>query len=149
MKRFLHVVGVLALTSFAMSAPAAGCCCSGGCQGGMGQGKGMMMGRGMGGGCCRAGQEMAPTAAGEKPKGDSAAKRHPLRGVIVAVHADTSELRVKHEAIPGVMRAMTMMFKVDPATIQTAKAGQTITAQMSREDGNWWLHDVKVVSEAR
>jgi hypothetical protein len=39
------------------------------------------------------------------------AKRHPLRGVITAVHAERSALMVKHEQIPGVMRAMTMLFR--------------------------------------
>lgn len=139
MKRFLCVLGFLALGPIALSAGSDNNC---------------------GRGCCKAnaaccGQMMAalePAATGKAPdsaKPDASAKRHPLRGVIVAVHADTSELRVKHEAIPGVMRAMTMMFKVEPGTLKSVQAGQTITAQMSREDGAWWLHDVKVVASAR
>lgn len=73
-------------------------------------------------------------------------KRHPLRGVITAVHADRSSLMVKHEEIPGVMRAMTMLFKVEPATLKSAQKGQTITAIMSRQGDEWWLHDVKTVA---
>ncbi len=73
------------------------------------------------------------------------AKRHPLRGVIISVHAPESALTVKHEEVPGVMRAMTMVFKVEPETLKRVQKGQTITAQMSRENNTWWLHDVKVV----
>lgn len=137
MKAALRLVGWLALTPFALGAPGKNCGC--GCC----QGKEVC--------CCRSGDAVTPAAAksADSAKPGTAAKRHPLRGIIVAVHADTSELRVKHEEIPGVMRAMTMMFKVDPATLKQVKAGQAITGQMSREDGSWWLHDVKVVTEGR
>lgn len=83
--------------------------------------------------------------AADAKKSAAPARRHPLRGVIVAVDADRSVLTVKHEAIPGVMRAMTMLFRVDAATIKTAKPGQAITAMMSRESDEWWLHEVKPV----
>ena len=79
-------------------------------------------------------------------KSDATAKQHPLRGVITAVDAERSSLMVKHEEIPGVMRAMTMLFRVDEATLKSAQKGQTITAKMSREGDEWRLHDVKVVS---
>lgn len=72
-------------------------------------------------------------------------KRHPLRGVITAVLAEKSALMVRHEQIPGVMRAMTMMFKVEPQTLPSVRQGDAITAQMSREGDDWWLRDVKVV----
>lgn len=86
-------------------------------------------------------------AAADAPKAPAAekaaAKRHPLRGVITRVDAEKSTLMVKHEEIPGVMRAMTMMFKVDPQVATAAKVGQTITAQMSRVNNEWRLDDVK------
>ena len=74
------------------------------------------------------------------------AKRHPLRGVITAVDVERSALMVKHEEIPGVMRAMTMLFKVDNATLKSVQKGQTITAMMSRQGDEWWLHDLKTVA---
>lgn len=73
----------------------------------------------------------------------AAPKKHPLRGVITGIMADRSALLVKHEAIPGVMRAMTMMFRVDPATLAAAKEGQAITGLMSRQGDAWVLEDVK------
>jgi Cu/Ag efflux protein CusF len=79
-------------------------------------------------------------------KATETSRRVPLRGVITAVLQDRSALMVKHEAIPGVMRAMTMLFRVDEATLKSAKQGQAITAMMSRQGDEWWLHDVKTVA---
>jgi Cu/Ag efflux protein CusF len=50
---------------------------------------------------------------------------------------------VKHEAIPGYMPAMTMLFKVDAATLQAAAKGQAITGTLVERDGEFWLEDVK------
>jgi Cu/Ag efflux protein CusF len=79
------------------------------------------------------------------PAGSSqtAGKKHPLRGVITGLMPERSALLVKHEAIPGVMRAMTMMFRVDAATLAAAKEGQAITGLMSRQGDTWVLEDVK------
>ena len=77
------------------------------------------------------------------------AKRHPLKGVVTGVDANLSAIRVKHEEIPGVMRAMTMLFKVDAATLKAVKTGDAITALMNREEGEWRLHEVKIVSAAK
>lgn len=73
----------------------------------------------------------------------AAVKRHPLRGVITAVDAEKSALRVKHEAIPGVMGAMTMQFKVDATALKSFKAGDAITALMSRQGNAWVLEEIK------
>jgi Cu/Ag efflux protein CusF len=87
----------------------------------------------------------AVTAADAKPaeKSGEAAKRHPLRGVITSVIAEQSAFMVKHEEIPGVMRAMTMMFKVDEPTLKAFKPGDTITGLMSRQGRNWIIEEVK------
>ena len=87
---------------------------------------------------------LAARAADSKPAEKSAAvQRHPLRGVITTVVADKSAFMVKHEDIPGVMRAMTMMFKVDDATLKAFKQGDAITGMMSRQAGGWVLEEVK------
>jgi Cu/Ag efflux protein CusF len=78
-------------------------------------------------------------------KATDAVKRHPLKGVIAAVDAGKSALMVKHEEIPGVMRAMTMQFKVDAATLKSARKGQAITGLMSRQGSDWVLEEVKFV----
>ena len=94
-----------------------------------------------------------PLVAADKPATDTKAsepvKRHPLKGVVTGILADRSALLVKHEAIPGVMRAMTMMFKVDAATLKNAKEGQAITGLMSRQGDAWVLEEVKVVADKK
>lgn len=85
--------------------------------------------------------------AAEKSAGAPAAgQRHPLRGVITAVLPAQSAFMIKHEAIPGVMRAMTMMFKVDEATLKAFKTGDAITGLMSRQDRYWVLEEVKAAT---
>jgi Cu/Ag efflux protein CusF len=94
---------------------------------------------------CRQGTEI-----GCGPEGRLATDAHPdkapryvLKGVIVAVQADQSALLVKHEAIPGLMPAMTMLFKVDAATLKAAVKGQRFTATLVQRDDDFWLEDVK------
>lgn len=80
--------------------------------------------------------------AGTEPQSPPA--RHPIKGVIVAVRADKQALLVKHEEIPGVMRAMTMLLKTDPTTIGRVAKGQAITGLLSRRDDGWWIESIKV-----
>jgi Cu/Ag efflux protein CusF len=86
-----------------------------------------------------------PPAAAEAP---AAPKRHPLRGVITSVIADKSAFMVKHEEIPGVMRAMTMLFKVDEATFKAFKVGDALTGLMFRQGNTWVLEEVKPAAAA-
>lgn len=86
--------------------------------------------------------------AAETKPAEKADARHPLRGVITSVRAEDSAFMVKHEEIPGVMRAMTMMFKVDAATLKAFKAGDAITGLMSRQGRNWVLEEVKPATPA-
>ena len=91
--------------------------------------------------CCRteaAADQPAPPA--ETPAA------HPVKGVIMGIMADRGALLVKHEEVPGVMRAMTMMFKVDPAVLEKVKREDHIQAKMQRRADGWWLLDVQVVT---
>lgn len=74
-----------------------------------------------------------------------AAERHPLKGVVVEVLADKSALLVKHEEIPGVMKAMTMLLKVDAGTLTSPAAtkGTAITGLLVRKTDGWWLEKVE------
>lgn len=73
-------------------------------------------------------------------------KAHPLKGVIMGIMTDKTALLVKHEEVPRVMRAMTMMFKVEPAVLEKVKRGDAIKGLMSRRADGWWLHEVEVLS---
>ena len=63
----------------------------------------------------------------------------------MAILPEKSALLVKHEDIPGVMRAMTMLLKVDAATLAAAKKDQAIAATLVRKDDGWWLENVRPV----
>lgn len=82
------------------------------------------------------------TAAADTPQ------RHPLKGVVVSVLADQSALLVKHEKIPGVMKAMTMLLKVDADTLKSPVATKdaAITGLLVRKTDGWWLDAVKAVA---
>ena len=97
--------------------------------------------------CCCNTDDATPAATAAESKIEhpesKIPQRYALRGVVVAVDADKSALRVKHEEIPGFMRAMTMQFKVDAPTLAAAKVGAALTGQMSRQGKNWVLEAVK------
>lgn len=82
------------------------------------------------------------------PAGQSAAAPvpaeagHAMRGVVVDLLPDQSALMVKHEDMPGFMRAMTMAFKVEPDVLKTATKGQTIEAVAFKRGSEFWLRDV-------
>lgn len=95
--------------------------------------------------CCK-GKEVCCCHADEKAAEAPAPKLHPLTGVVVDVLAERSSLVVKHDEVPGVMRAMTMMFRVDAETLARVKQGDAIKGQMGRDaDNKWILRDVQVV----
>lgn len=100
--------------------------------------------------CCAAPAAPATptTSASVAATGASAAAGHPLRGVIVAVLPEKSALLVKHDEIPGVMSAMTMLLKVDAATLAAAKKDTAITATLIKKSDGWWLENVAAAPES-
>lgn len=59
------------------------------------------------------------------------AKEYQLKGQILDVKADTKEVLVRHEDIPGFMPAMTMPYKVEDGTLLSGKEpGDLITATL-------------------
>jgi len=79
-----------------------------------------------------------PAKPGDQPA------RNPLKGVILDIRHDRGALVVKHEEIPGVMRAMTMLLKVDEATLKAAKKDQAVTGLLTRKADGWWLEEAKL-----
>ncbi|AOS43520.1 Nickel uptake substrate-specific transmembrane region [Lacunisphaera limnophila] len=77
------------------------------------------------------------------------APAHPVKGVIMGIMTEKTALLVKHEEVPGVMRAMTMMFKVDPAVLTRVKRTDAIRGKMQRRPDGWWLLDVEVLPPAK
>lgn len=93
--------------------------------------------------CCCHADEAATAAA-------PAAGFHALTGVVTNVLAERQALMVKHDEIPGVMKAMTMMFLVEPEVLASVKKGDAIKAHMGRDENNKWiLRHVQVVPPAK
>jgi len=87
-----------------------------------------------GAGCSRA----AGGAAAAAPT----AKRYPLHGEILAVNAQAETLTIAHEAIPGLMPAMTMEYAAGDGDLAIARVGERIKAQLVEDHGNYHLEDI-------
>lgn len=89
--------------------------------------------------CCHEKESAAPADSTAPAKAEV---RHKLKGIVVDIRAADSALLVKHEPIAGFMPAMTMLFKVDAATLAAAKKGTAIAATLVERDGDFWLLEV-------
>lgn len=99
---------------------------------------------------CR--RNAAATTALAEPGAAPGAKQYHLRGTIVAKSLATTEVTVKHEEIPGLMPAMTMVYKVkDPAVVEEVQPGDTITADLlvSGNGQDYLLDDVVITDETK
>jgi len=89
--------------------------------------------------------DLAAADCGCDPR-TSDVRSYPVRGRIITPLPERGTLLVRHSEVPGVMRAMTMEFKVDPETLAAAREGRDIFARMEkRADGSWWLTDVRML----
>ena len=68
---------------------------------------------------------------------------HSMRGVVQNIMTERSALLVKHEEIPGIMRAMTMLLKVTESDLKSVQKDQAITGLLVRKPDGWWLEAVK------
>jgi len=67
-------------------------------------------------------------------------KTYEVMGKVMAVQTDPKDLKVKldHEAIPGLMEAMTMWFKVqDAKVLEGIKEGDGVHGRLKVVDGNY------------
>jgi protein SCO1/2 len=75
------------------------------------------------------------------------AKHYLLKGQVVQRNPATSEITVKHDAIPGFMAAMTMPYKVKtPLMAEIVEPGDMIAADLvPTEDGKeYWLDNLRI-----
>ena len=80
----------------------------------------------------------------EKPLSEAGERLYTLRGNIEARDASDNILRVKHEAIPGFMDAMTMEFSVRGADVTALPPdGTVVEAKLHVTERSYWLTDVK------
>ena len=77
------------------------------------------------------------------------ASRYAMRGQLVVVQLDTGQVLLKHDAIPGYMDAMTMLFRVaDRAAIRDRRPGDLVTATLVVESDASYLEDMLLTGTA-
>jgi Cu/Ag efflux protein CusF len=83
----------------------------------------------------------SPAAASSN---DDTAKRYPFRGVIIGVYPEKGTLLIKHEDVPGLMKGMTMAFRVDRDVFELkfVKEHQAITATLIAREDDLWLENL-------
>jgi len=67
-----------------------------------------------------------------------------VKGMVTRILEDRRLVMVKHEEIPGVMRAMTMAFAVPEAVWDKLEPGVYLTGILGGGRGEWRLSDVKL-----
>lgn len=71
------------------------------------------------------------------------ARRHEIAGIVRGVDAKARQLTVAHEAIPGLMDAMTMSFAVkDTWAVGVAQPGDRLTAILVLDGARSWIEGV-------
>ena len=70
---------------------------------------------------------------------------HPLKGVVTSLLTERKLVMIKHEEIPGVMKAMTMAFSVPDEVWPQLKPGVALTGRMHKAEKGWKLTDVKIL----
>ena len=70
---------------------------------------------------------------------------YPMRAHILSLSNEKNTVRVRHGAIPGIMRAGEHEFKGTPALIGVLKADRDVLARIEQRDGEWWIFDVRML----
>ncbi len=83
-----------------------------------------------------------------EPNAETEVKTYGLRGEVIEVIPEDRLAVIRHEDIPGWMKAMTMDFPVkDPADFEKLKPGVRIEAKVYVKGLDFWLGDISVVEE--
>lgn len=72
-------------------------------------------------------------------------QRYELKGTVVAVEKDKSQVTISHEAVQGYMPAMTMPFSVPKKTdMQILEPNDQVTATLVVDGSKTWLEDLVI-----
>jgi protein SCO1/2 len=88
--------------------------------------------------CSRSDKAAGPAAATANP----GQTRYPLRGEIIAINRTRKTLTVSHDAIPGLMPAMTMEYRVGDGDLAIAKPNERIRAELVRDGDDFYLDKI-------
>ena len=85
----------------------------------------------------------------------TASQQYPMRGVVVSTDPSNAEVLLKHDAIPGLMPAMTMAYRLEnPSALSELHPGDLITATLLADHDaagpiNLRLTNIVVIAQAR
>ena len=81
---------------------------------------------------------------------DEPPKIHDIRGKVVSTNADQKTVRLNHEEIPGLMKAMEMNFSVEDARLLDGlAAGDTVAGKLKAGAGKYMLTELNKVRETK
>lgn len=73
-----------------------------------------------------------------------------VKGAVIELHPEEKTARIRHEEIPGYMKAMTMSFDVrDTNELAGLEAGDTVTFRMTVTDTDGWIDQIKKLNVPR
>lgn len=84
-----------------------------------------------------------PPAAAPGNTTTAVSARYSLSGRVVAMVPERQALLISHEAVKGLMGAMTMEFSVDATTLKAATKDAHLTADLVHAGDDWHLENVK------
>lgn len=88
-------------------------------------------------------------AAGCKSSPPPNIREYPITGQVLTIKADKTEVRVKHDDVPGFMPAMTMPFAIkDPKLLDGLAPGDLIKATLVVTDEESYLSAIQKTGEA-
>ena len=83
--------------------------------------------------------------AGCKPSEPKAPaeKQYPIKGKVIAVNPDQPSVKLDHEDIPGLMKAIEMEFAVEKAKLlEGLKAGDQVQGRLKVESGKYVITEL-------
>ena len=82
------------------------------------------------------------------PAHPATAKTYEVKGVVLEILPDGKSARIRHEAIPGYMDAMTMPFRVlDAKDLSGVKPADIVTFRLNVTEERGWMDQIKVVGQ--
>lgn len=98
---------------------------------------------------------LSPLGCHKPAPSAGAAKQYPVRGNVISVDAASGHIELNHEAIPGLMEAMQMSYKLeDPSVASELHPGDRITATLAVDEDaagpkNLRLRNIVVIAQAK
>ena len=81
---------------------------------------------------------------GEESKTPAESKQYSVKGKVIAVDLKKPSVKLDHEDIPGLMKAMTMSFDVaDAKLLDGLKEGDMVEGQLKVDGGKYVITELK------